>query len=176
MPGPAGLPGRCASARAADVDVPAGRRRADNRNGAAQRGQERAVLRRQDHGIRRLPFHELNMANARGPKPGRIYRCRHADGRYPAEKNATVVIHEYATACANALFVATHETHLPRTRPSLIKPRRLRARNTEATEARGRRTVEQFIARVEELCGDGNRLYRKRGISDDFTAAQTPYS
>jgi hypothetical protein len=82
-------------------------------------------------------------------------------------KNARVVIHDYCvSACANALFVASHETHVAA--GAIIawhdRPEPLKRQASEQEERRRNHTVSYTF-------------YGKRGITDDFTLRpQTPYS
>ena len=97
-------------------------------------------------------------------------------------KNATVVIHDYClAACANALFVATHETHVAE--GAIVawdgKEKYAGCRQIVAgilqKPAGARR--DQQLARALELCRVVDAFYRKRDISDDFTIRpQTAYS
>jgi hypothetical protein len=100
------------------------------------------------------------------------------------EKSAIVVIHDYClSACANALFVASHETHVAEGavvawlgNSSNFPPMPV----SEALTRQASGSQKERIALYQELRRNlniVNEFYRKRGISDDFTRRpQTPYS
>jgi hypothetical protein len=99
------------------------------------------------------------------------------------EKHATVVVHDHClSACANALFVASHETHVAD--GAIVAwhggPRASCAEVSEILKQSADEAQKQWIAGSEQLCRNSDLIhgfYRKRGISDDFTRQpQTPYS
>jgi hypothetical protein len=128
------------------------------------------------------PFLALNGGGTlvvRSPGGLTILAMRMAD--ILREKNARVVIHDYClSACANALFVATHETHVAEGALLAWHGNTYGCEPLETLKRRADKATQQTIARYEELCGDRvpfYEFYRKRGISSDFTIRpQTAYS
>jgi hypothetical protein len=171
----------CQPAHSADLDVPAlVAACADLRNGARLSADKNLLC--FDGEIRwdapLAQFHALNRGGTlvvRSPGGLTVLAMRMAD--ILREKNARVVIHDHCfSACANALFVATHETHVAE--GALVAwhgnnwsqfacapvPRRVKkqARNEE----------KRMIARYEEFCRDPvafHEFYHRRGITPDFT-------
>ena len=97
------------------------------------------------------------------------------------EKNARVVIHGYClSACANALFVATHETHVAEDAVVAWHGNSGCGEVSETQKKEAREPQKQTIARYEELCREPKLAYEfywKRGIRADFTLRpQTHYS
>jgi hypothetical protein len=120
------------------------------------------------------PFHALNRGGTlvvRSPGGLTVLAMQMAD--ILREKSARVVIHDFCiSACANALLVATHETHVAdgalvawhgNTYGCAAMP--------ESTKQRANEAMRKSIARFEEVCQDfaPYEFYRKRGISSDFT-------
>jgi hypothetical protein len=128
------------------------------------------------------PFRQLNRGGTlvvRSPGGLNVLAMHMAD--ILLEKNARVVIHDYClSACANALFVATHETHVAEGAIVAWHGNSGCHPVSETLKETASERAKQKIARYEELCREpkvAHDFYRKRGISDDFTRQpQTPYS
>ena len=180
----------CLPAHSAEVDVPALVAACDGHRNGAWLSADKNVLCFDGEITLETPLKPFRVLNSGGTL---VVRCRGgltvvamqiAD--ILLEKNATVVIHDYClSACANALFVATHETHVAEGAIVAWDGKEKYAGCVEIVAAGMRQQQagarrDQQIARLMELCGRSgvvSGFYRKRDISDDFAARpQTAYS
>ena len=170
-------------AHSADIDVPAlVAACAEHRNGARLIADNNVLCFEGEitHLTSLDPFRELNSGGTlvvRSQGGLGIAAMHMAD--ILLEKNARVVIRGYClSACANALFVATHETHVAEGAIVAWHGSGDCRPVSETMKEKASELQKQVMARYEELCREPKvDFYSKRGITGDFTRRpQTHYS